>query len=374
MVQRRDFPTGGAVGAEDLVGREHVLKELFERVYTQGNSVVLSAPRQTGKTSVVAELVRRVRKAKGMAVSVDCSTATSADDLAELIAAKTYDEASGLRNAFARLGDLVRNVPVPTLYQTDADIALAFHSPQRQMPTTQKLAKAFALADRIAEEKKVRTVVVYDELPTVRRLSPRVLDQLRAELQHANKQTSYIFMGSETGMLNALFKDRRRMTFRLGVPLELPAPTDTEWVRYIEDRFRTLGLPLAQSEAQHLVTFTGAHPRDLMEACQHLLTLRKLDPSTARALEVAEEKTYVGLQRNFELVWDLIDEPRGTRLTAVRIATGQPVYGRGREAKATKRTVDKLMNEGIVRQLGRGRFEFTEPLFAEHVRRISSRS
>jgi len=374
VVQRRDFPTGGAVGAEDLVGREHVLKELFERVYTQGNSVVLSAPRQTGKTSVVAELVRRVRKAKGMAVSVDCSTATSADDLAELIAAKTYDEASGLRNAFARLGDLVRNVSVPTLYRTDADIALAFHSPQRQMPTTQKLAKAFALADRIAEEKKVRTVVVYDELPTVRKLSPRVLDQLRAELQHANKQTSYIFMGSEIGMLNALFKDRRRMTFRLGVPLDLPAPTDTEWVLYIEDRFRTLGLPLAPNEAQHLVTFTGGHPRDLMEACQHLLTLRKLDPSTARALEVVEEKTYVGLQRNFELIWDRIDEPKGTRLTAVRIATGQPVYGRGREAKATKRTVDKLMNEGIVRQLGRGRFEFNEPLFAEHVRRISSRS
>ena len=64
----------------------------------------------------------------------------------------------------------------------------------------------------------------------------------------------------------------------------------------------------------------------------------------------------------------------GTRTTAVRIATGQRVYSGRREAKQVKRTLDKLEREGIVRKVGRGAFEFTEPLFARFVQEISTRT
>lgn len=374
MPQRRDFPTGGEVDREDLVGREPILRDLYERVYVQRNPVVLSAPRQTGKTSVIAELLRRVRQAGGWGIKIDCSRVTSVEDFAELIAAETYAEAAGHRDAFARLVDLLRNIPRPILYQADTDIALTFHAPDRPVPVGQKLAAALGLADRLAEEKNVRAVVVYDELPTLRKISEKLFDQMRAELQHANKRSSYVYMGSEVGMLATLFMDRRRMAFRLATAIELPPPSSTEWISYIEQRFRELGLPLAPGEAQRLVSFTGGHPRDLMEGCEHLLTLRKLDPATPNAVELAQEKTYRGLERNFELLWELLEEPKGTRETTVRIATGARVYGRGRDAASAKRTVDKLVDEGIIRKLERGHFEFTEPLFAEYVRRISSRS
>lgn len=373
MSQRRDFPTGGEVASEDLVGREPTLRELYERVYVQGNPIVLSAPRQTGKTSVIAELLRRVRKAGGWGIKIDCSKATSVEDFAELVAADTYAEAAGQRDAFAKLGDLVRNIPRPMLYHADTDIALTFHVPDRPVPVGRKLATALGLADRLAEEKKVRAVVVYDEFPTLRKVSEKLFDQIRAELQHSNKSTSYVYMGSEVGVLSSLFKDRRRMAFRLGTTLELPRPSTQEWTTYIDQRFQELQLPLGPGEAQRLVTFTGGHPRDLMEACEHLLTLRKLEPATPNVLELAQEKTYWGLVRNFELLWELLEEPKGTRETAVRIATGKPVYGRGRDAMSAKRSVDKLIDEGIIRKLDRGHFEFTEPLFGEYVRRTRSR-
>lgn len=374
MPQRRDFPTGGEVASEDLVGREQTLRDLYERVYVQGNPIVLSAPRQTGKTSVIADLLRRVRKAGGWGVRIDCSRATSIEDFAELAAAETYAEAAGQRDAFAKLGDLVRNIPRPMLYLADSELALAFHAPERPGSVSHKLRTALGLADRLADEKKVRAVVVYDEFPTLRKISDKIYDQIRAELQQANKSTAYVYMGSEVGVLATLFKDRRRMAFRLGTTIELPPPSATEWVTYIERRFRELGLPLASDETQRLVTFTGGHPRDLMEACEHLLTLRKLDKATPKAIELALEKTYAGLERNFELLWGLLENPKGTRETAVRIAAGQRVYGRGREAMSVKRTVDKLIDEGIVRKVGRGQFEFTEPLFGEYVRRTRARS
>lgn len=373
MPLRRDFPTGGEVASEDLVGREHTLRDLYERVYVQGNPIVVSAPRQTGKTSVIADLLRRVRKAGDWGVRIDCSRATSVEDFAELVAAETYAEAAGRRDAFAKLGDLLRNIPRPMLYHADSELALAFHSPDRPVSVSHKLATALGLADRLADEKKVRAVVVYDEFPTLRKISDKIYDQIRAELQHANKSTAYVYMGSEVGVLATLFKDRRRMAFRLGTTIELPPPSTTEWVTYIERRFRELGLPLATDEAQRLITFTGGHPRDLMEACEHLLTLRTLAPATPEAIELAQERTYRGLERNFELLWELLEEPKGTRDTAVRIATGQRVYGSGTKAMSAKRSVDKLVDEGMIRKVDRGRFEFTEPLFGEYVRRTRAR-
>lgn len=150
-------------------------------------------------------------------------------------------------------------------------------------------------------------------------------------------------------------------------------PSDEEWVVYVDRRFRELGRALSAGEAQRLIRFTGGHPRDLMEACEHLLTLRNLEPDLPGAIDLAEEKTYQGLERNFELLWQLLEEPKGTRETAVRIAGGQRVYGQGRHAMSVRRSVDRLVDEGIVRKVARGEFEFTEPLFGEYVRRTKSR-
>jgi hypothetical protein len=44
-------------------------------------------------------------------------------------------------------------------------------------------------------------------------------------------------------------------------------------------------------------------------------------------MDIALKKTYAGLERNFELLWGLIEDPKGTCDTAVRIATGERSTG-----------------------------------------------
>ncbi len=376
MPEPRTFPTGGIVPTEDLVGREPALRELYERVYVQRNSVVLSAVRQTGKTSVVHELLRRIRKEGGRGLYIDCLRATDVDDFITLAASATYDQAAGSKGAFAQLADLVRDLPRPMLFQTDTDLAVTFHS-ARETPQRQRLERALALADKLGAEKDRRVVVVYDEFPALRKLSSKLVDQVRSVLQEANSHASYVFMGSETGMLEELFKSRRRAPFRLGTTIGLPLPTTGEWVTYIEKRFRQLGRPLAVGEAARLVAFTGGHPRNLMETCQHLLTLRKLrDRSEPGDVDLAMEQTFEGLRLHFEDLWNGLDEPKGTRSVATRIATTQRVYGRdtGFDARQVKRALDKLGQDGLIRKVGRGSYEFTDALFARFVRTLSERN
>ena len=359
------------------MGREPTLRDLLERTFRQRNSIVLTAPRQSGKTSVVTELLERVRKEGGWGIYIDCQMAYDVEDFTTLVASATYDQASGSKGAFAKLADALRALPIrPMLFQADMDVALAFHAEKAQLTQTQKLERALVLADRLASEKRKRSVVVYDEFPLLRKLSPKLFDQVRSALQRANTHASYVFMGSEVGILEELFKSQKRMPFRLGTTIELPLPGAQEWIAYIERRFREFRHALAAGEAAELVSFTGGHPRNLMEACQHLLTMRTLRGSAApEDVEVAEARTLDSLRLHFEDVWNDLDEPHGTRTVAMRVATGGNVYGRGRlQTRQIKRALDKLEHEGLIRRVRRGGYEFTDALFARFVREMSDRT
>lgn len=370
-VPKRPFPTGGTVPPEDLVDRDTILRELFERTYEHLNSVVLSAPRQTGKSSVGEELLRRVRKAGGWGVYIDCSAATSERELAELIARSTYDQASGSKGAFARLKELVAGAPMPVLFQGDVNLSLMFSS-GREESTPRLLERAFGLADELATQKDRRCVVIYDEFQRLAALSPTIFDRARAALQHRMTHTAYVFMGSEVGLLDALFRQRTSMPFRLATPLVLSLPRPEAWRTYVAGRFRALKASVTTEEIDRLISFTGGHPRDLMEACEHLLMIRVLTPDMDGAVELAMKRTMDGLTAGFEEIWKQLERPVGTRTTAARIATGQPVYGRGRRAAEARRTVDRLERLGLIRRVGRGTYEFTEPLFGVFVRGLVS--
>jgi uncharacterized protein len=373
-IPRRTFPTGGLVEPDDLVDREAILDELLTRTFEHGNSVVVSGPRQIGKSSVAEELKRRVRKAGGWGIYMDFSAVTGDErELAAFVARATYDQAAGSIGAFTRLRDFISGVPKPVFYQSDLDLAVMFHGSQQQ-PASALIEGAFGLADTLAAQKGKRAVVVFDEFQELRKISPQIFSRVRAVLQHHMTHTAYVFMGSDVGMLNAMFRDPRKMPFGLAVSINFGLPTPDAWRAYIEGRFAKLGVSLRPGEADELISFTGGHPRDLMEACEHLLTLRSLNREADGAVKLAEEKTLNSLRVKFDELWRRLERPAGTQTTAGRIANGQPIYGRGRPQKSVSRTIEKLGREGIVRRVGRGAYEFTEPLFARYIRELTEQA
>ena len=365
---RRPFPTGGVVRSADLVGRDTAIDAFVRRLYEQKSSVYLSGPRQVGKTSVVTEALRRIRKRGGRSVYVDCTGPVDVAALATLLASATYDEKTRSAGAFARLRQTLAGVR-PTVIHPDSGLAITFFGANPPAPA-RRLDRALLLADELAVVDKVRTVVVFDEFPRLADVDPHIFDQIRAQLQHAVQNTAYVFMGSQVGMLRSLFGGRGNMLYRLASPFELPSPASSEWIRFIERRFSAWNKPLGAGEAARLVELTGGHPRDLMEMSRALLEIRLVGPKGSQDLELALEQALAALAVSFEQIWKSLSEPSGTRLTAARIATGTPVYQGGRPRKTVQRSLERLEQEGLIRRLeGRGHYEFTEKLFTVWVRR-----
>ena len=371
---QRTFPTGGAVPTEDLVDRDAIVEEMLLRTYAHGNSLILSSPRQTGKTSVAYELLRRVREAGGLGVYIDCSR-TDGDDheLAEMVARATYDQIAGSKGAFARLRGFMGAMPKPALMQGDLDLALMFFGSAPETPRA-LLEKALTLADEIAAQKGKRVVVVYDEFQILGKVSPTIFNPIRAALQHAMGNAAYVFMGSEVGLLDELFKNPANMPFGLATPVTLRQPDPEAWKNYIEARFMEFRSPLRPGEAEELIAFAGGYPRDLMEVCEQLLLIRAISPrSDGAALGLAQENTLRSLRSRFDEVWKRIEKPSGTQITATRIALGRPVYDdRKRTHASVARSIEAMERAGVIRRTGRGAYEFCEPLFGRYVRDLSA--
>lgn len=364
---RRSFPTGGLVPAADLVGRDVTIHAFVRRVHELKSSVHLSGPRQVGKTSVVIEALRRIRKKGGRSVYVDCTAPVDLVTVATRLASATYDEKAKAAGAFARLRQAVGGVR-PTVMHPDSGLAVTFFGGDPP-PPSRRFDKALALADELAATDSVRTVVVFDEFPRLAEVDPHIFDQVRAQLQHSVRNTAYVFMGSQVGMLRSLFGQRGSMLHRLASPFELAAPDTSEWVLYIESRFSAWKKPLGPGEAARLVQSTGGHPRDLMEICRALLEIRLAGPSGTTDVELALEQALAALTVTFEQIWRSLAQPKGTYLSAARIASGISLY-RGRPRKTVQRSLERLEQDGLIRRLGeRGQYEFTEALFGIWVRR-----
>src|SRR5256885_7281095 len=88
------FPVGGPVPAADLVGREAYLRRLIERL-EDGQHVLISGPRRIGKTSIIVEALRRIRRHGGHTAYVDCLGATDIRGLGERLADAVLMNLSG---------------------------------------------------------------------------------------------------------------------------------------------------------------------------------------------------------------------------------------------------------------------------------------
>jgi hypothetical protein len=109
----------------------------------------------------------------------------------------------------------------------------------------------------------IRTLVVFDEFQDVLAAKHRADAIIRSEIQHQGDAASYVFAGSQLGMMRRLFADKRRALYGQAKPVELP-PLDPEAVAtHIDRRFtetnRTVGEAL-----EPLIEVAQGHPQRTM--------------------------------------------------------------------------------------------------------------
>ncbi len=350
----------------DLIDREAELKRLLE-LAGGGHICRLGAPRRFGKTSLIYRLrVDAERQLKLTTIVVDFSRVLSLGDVAVRIEDAYRRATEGPIKGAVR--KLVRSWNLGVSLGAGGISARIEADPKTDpLPALHRLLE---LPREVAERTAQRVLVCFDEFHEVLRLDG--LDGIvRSHVQHHGDAASYVFAGSEPGLMEQLFSDRERPLFGQAAPVrlrELPADALAD---HVEKRFRETDRDPGEA-LDSLVELVQGHPQRAM-LMAHYLWERTPAGGTAtysdwfEALDVVIGELAEGFERFLDglsslqvrVLFALALSPHGLNSTYTQARFGLPEGGAATNAR------DALVRRGEVLAEP---YRITDPLLAHWLR------
>ncbi len=209
------FRYSSPVGGGDLIDRDDEAAALLEGA-AQGNNSRLVAPRRYGKTSLLRRVLADADRGGWIGVYVDFFGVVSLGDVSDRIE-RAYTQS--LQGRLARWWEGLRRSLRPSLR---VGVPGATVGADLSDPAAASLLDRLALPVAVSERADARVLVVFDEFQAVLTAHDNVDAIIRSEIQHHADAASYIFAGSQVGMMQQLFADRRRAFYAQARPLTLP--------------------------------------------------------------------------------------------------------------------------------------------------------
>lgn len=233
--QASPFVFDGPVPPEDLVGRDAELAALADRA-RRGRFTLLYGPRRYGKTSLVRRLAHDAAETRDLAVVIaDLEGVQTIGDIA-----RRLDDAyrklpdTALRRALGRGLALLSRHGVRV---SGGRVSVRFGDPATDIPVLETLLD---LPWEAAGKTGTRVLVVLDEFQAVGDV-PAADAVIRSKIQHQRERVSYLFAGSEQGMLRAVFSERARPLYGQAEQLLLDPLPDEALAELIWRKFAETG-------------------------------------------------------------------------------------------------------------------------------------
>lgn len=346
--------------AGELIDRGDELDLLVRLAEGNGNSR-LTAPRRYGKTT----LLKRVRgevEAFGMnTVYVNFYGLLSINEAADRI-----------EDAYRRsLHGAVRNLAVGLIrtFRPAAKIPKTGVSLEPTLETAigRRLSWLLDLPVKIMDKTGNATLVVFDEFQDVLATKPPLDGLIRSRLEQHETQASYIFAGSQIGMMSRLFEDKTRPFYGQARAVRLgPLPEDALAV-YIGERFARTDRDVSELLDLLLGTARG-HPQRAMLLAHFLWEMTpRGKASDGVAWERALNAVQLELRDEFDSIWNALDDSERRVLVAVARGAGLLKKGVLEEIQLARSTArdarDRLIEEGHIR-VEADALEIVDPLLA----------
>lgn len=360
------FVFDGPVPPDQIIGRQHEADTILDWAM-RGRFMALVAPRRYGKTSLIRKVAFDAERRELTVIVADLfEVASMADLVLRLERAWAEHTPRRLRSAVSRI-----------LSGAQVGVSLAgsgFALTMADKPNTDPLPAVHTLLNLPTQlnqrRRGGRTLLVLDEFQSVSGV-PGAEALLRSHAQHHREVCSYLFAGSEPGMLAAAFNERARPfygqveTFRLE---RLPAGELTE---AIDARFTADDRDISEVLGALVATSEG-HPQRAM-LLAHLLW-QQVPAGEAATLDQFETAVDAALRRvDPEARAILAGLRSGQRKTLRAVAEyGTPMAARalrtlGLPKTTAQRAAPQLAAIGLIEETGEG-WRLVDPLLARWVK------
>ena len=361
------------VAPDEIIDRDAETRELLTAA-VGGHYVRLYGPRKYGKTSLLRRVLLEGERDEGLIpILVDLYGVLSVADVA-----------IRFERAYARqLKGKVRARIEEFLQSTGLGLslgALGISARLQVEPRTDPLPALHALLDlplRLEEGGGFRALIVLDEFQDITKV--REMDALiRSHIQFQGEVASFVFAGSEPGLMRELFEDGARPLYGQAVPMRLGRLADADIAEYIIARFRETRRSVGEALNPLLAAAKG-HPQRAMLLAHRLWavveaggTATLADWTAAHAASLAE------LQPEFDAHWRRLSTNAQKALRAVVTGDGSPFQRRVLEQldlhKSTARAALQALVANATVEQDAENYALVDPLFAEWIAGLGEQS
>jgi len=363
-----------------LVDRENICnldkeQDSLRRLVRRGAKIVVYAPRNYGKTSLVKNVVIEEFRQRNKRCFVF---------FADLLSVRSLESLTvRLRNAFEH--SFAESFPVKNLLESARHFLSALRpelsidsltgNPSLSLrlaedPAGQTIRSIFRHIGHIAEE--IPCLIVLDEFQDVARIdeAPAIFRSCLEEIASA----PIIVLGSKRHLLSSLFANPEAPLNGWGTDIEIsPIPYD-EFHAYIQERFRQRGLTISHEHARYLQDLLQRVPEAVNRLCRQTMDLYVDQEIEKDAIAASLMKLLENRESRYETYLGQFSSTEGRVLmilakeqVVAHPQSKQFLASASLSARAVGQIVNRLMDRGVVEKIDPG-YRLSDPLLAAYLR------
>jgi uncharacterized protein len=368
QVDVNPFVYSHPLGPDEIIDRERESAALLANAIG-GHYTRLYAPRKYGKTSLLQRALSDGEREEGLIpVLVDLYRVVSLADVTVR-----------LERAYARhLKGAVRSRVDQFLQRTGIGLSLGVTGISARIqldPRADPLPALHALLDlplRLEASGGYRALIAFDEFQDVDKV-PGLDGLIRSHIQFHGDVASYVFAGSEPGLMKQLFEDRDRPLYGSAVPMRLGRLAADDVGGYVAARFEETGRDVGEALGPLLREAAG-HPQRAMLLAHRLWAV--VEPGASATLDdwqTAFDAALAELEAEFDAEWRHLDTSQQKTLRSIVEGNGSPYRGDVLARLAltkdmVRKALPRLAASALIERVG-DRHEIVDPLLAAWIRR-----
>lgn len=255
------FKYGQVVKEEDFCPRPRLLKNVEEFIKSAQN-ILIQGERRTGKTSLIFEALRRLKKRH--VAYVDLLEVKSSDDLCKRIikAVISMEQRSGVAEKLFK--SLSRLKPTLSINPVTGQPSISLDASIKLQPDS--IESIMDMIGTISRKKTI--VVVLDEFQDILNLkdSKEALALLRSKIQFHSK-IPYIFAGSIRNKMDDIFNHPDSAFFKSAIAINVGPIEREPFITFLKSKFSLGRRSIEQPVLDQLFEIAENIPGDIQQLC-----------------------------------------------------------------------------------------------------------
>ncbi|NNF97847.1 MAG: ATP-binding protein [Desulfobacteraceae bacterium] len=227
--------------------------------YAKSNSnVVLFSPRRYGKTSLVHQVQKRLKKNGFITIYVDLFGLSSADTIANRLTKGVYTALYNQKNLLQKAISIIKTHR-PVIRPDETGVSITTEPISSGLSGAELLDKTLGDLGHFMAAGKKKINIVLDEFQEITEIrDPDIEGIMRSYIQ--KHRAGYFFVGSRRRVLLDMFNQRRRPFFQSAINYKLDKLPHDELVVFLMERFGAGHKRCAEKQARKIAEAVDNHP------------------------------------------------------------------------------------------------------------------